>query len=64
MNVIFNRSHTLLLTDPTNNVITLKYKSLYKYYNTLPIILKREHINLLLDSTKTNKDDNYLRLYT
>jgi ATP-dependent Lon protease len=62
--IIISRLNTLLLTDPTNNVITLKYKSLYKYYNTLPIILKREHINLLLDSTKTNKDDNYLRLYT
>jgi len=60
--IIISRLNTLLLTDPKNTIITLKYKTLYKYYNQLPIILKKEHINLLLDSTK--KEDNYLNLYT
>lgn len=62
--IIISRLNTLLLTVPKNNVITLKYKTLHKYYNKLPIILKKEHINILLDSTNTNKEDSYLGLYT
>ena len=64
IHLIISRLNTLLLSDPNNSIITLKYNSLYKYYNKLPIILQKKHINILLDSTDINKDNlEYLNLY-
>jgi len=64
IHLIISRLNTLLLSDPDNNIITLKYHTLYKYYNKLPITLQKKHINILLDSTDINKDNlEYLNLY-
>lgn len=46
--VIVSRINTLLLTKDTENIIKLKYKSLYEYYKNLPITIKKEHVDILL----------------
>jgi len=49
--IIISRINTLLLTD--NNIINLKYKSLYKYYNKLPATIQKNHIDILLEDSLT-----------
>jgi ATP-dependent Lon protease len=64
---IISRINTLLLTDKYKNVINLRYKTLYEYYNLLPVIIKKEHIDILLENSinKENKEDNkHLMMYS
>ena len=65
LHIIISRLNTLLFSDnrDDNNIITLKYKNLYKFYNKLPIILNKDHISLLLEYPDKN-DTSYLSLYT
>lgn len=46
--VIVSRINTLLLTDEPEKIIKLKYKSLHDQYKNLPVIIKREHVDILL----------------
>lgn len=64
--IIISRINTLLLTDETKNIINLQYKILYNLYKSLPIIIKKEHIDILLENSifKDNIEDlNYLNMY-
>lgn len=64
---IISRINTLLLTDKSKNVINLRYKNLYDYYNLLPVIIKKEHIDILLENSinKENEEDNkHLMMYS
>ena len=63
---IISRINTLLLTDKNEKVINLEYKKLYNYYNSLPVIIKKIHINILLENSinEENKNDNiHLMMY-
>ena len=48
--IIISRVNTLLLTDPENNIVKLKYKELYNYYKqqTSPLKILKTHIDTLL----------------
>lgn len=57
--IIVSRINTLLLTDREDNIIKLKYNTLYEHYNKLPVIVKKEHVDTLLhDSIKDEIDDD------
>ena len=57
--IILTRINMLLLTNPSDNIIKLKYKKLYTFYRTLPVIIPKEHIDTLLDeSTSLDFNDN------
>jgi ATP-dependent Lon protease len=62
---IISRINTLLLTDNTQNIINLKYNTLYDYYKHLPVIIKQDHIDILLENSinKETIDLNYLGMY-
>ena len=64
LHTIISRLNVLLLLNPDNNIITLKYYTLYKYYNKLPIVLQKQHINLLLDHSDKDNSTSFLNLYT
>lgn len=59
-NIIMSRINTLLLTNPEDNVVNLKYKKLYPFYRSLPAVIPKEHIDILLGESIENdsKDDN------
>jgi ATP-dependent Lon protease len=48
--IIISRVNTLLLTEPENNIVKLKYKELYNYYKQQisPLKILKEHIDTLL----------------
>lgn len=48
--IILSRINNLLLTNESDNIIRLKYKSLYNYYTTNKIIQK-QHVDILLDES-------------
>lgn len=52
--LIVSRINTLLLTDPNDNIIKLKYKSLYNNYKQLPVIVEKEHVDVLLSESFSN----------
>jgi ATP-dependent Lon protease len=57
---IISRINTLLLTDESDNIVKLKYKSLYSTFNKnipLPVTILKEHVDILLsDSFTTDMD--------
>jgi ATP-dependent Lon protease len=55
--IIISRINTLLLTDADEDIIRLKYKCLYNYYNTnnLPVNVLREHVDIFLSDTISNE---------
>jgi ATP-dependent Lon protease len=59
--IILTRINILLLTNETDSVINLKYKSLYPYYSGKEnILIPKEHIEILLDeSISTETDGNF-----
>lgn len=56
--IIFSRINTLLLTNENDNIINLKYKKLYPYYKTLPVIIPQEHIDVFLDESISTENKN------
>lgn len=57
--IIVSRINTLLLTNPEDNIIRLKYNSLYQYYKELPVTVLKEHVDILLhDSINTEENDD------
>ena len=59
--IVISRVNTLLLTDPEEDIIRLKYKSLYSHYkqDIKPVKILREHIDVfLLDSITEDKNDS------
>jgi ATP-dependent Lon protease len=46
--VITSRINTLLLTKDSDKIIRLKYKSLHDKYKSLPVEIKKEHVDILL----------------
>lgn len=56
--IILSRINTLLLTNEEDNIVNLKYKKLYPYYKTLPVVIPDKHIDTFLDeSITTEKGD-------
>jgi ATP-dependent Lon protease len=56
--IILSRINTLLLTNEEDNIVNLKYKKLYTYYKTLPVVIPEKHIDTFLDeSITTEKGD-------
>ena len=51
--IILSRINTLLLTNEEDSVINLKYKKLYPYYKSLPVIIPEKHIDTFLDESIT-----------
>jgi len=59
--IVVSRVNTLLLTDPEEDIIRLKYKSLYPYYkqDIKPVKILQEHIDVFLsDSITEDKNDS------
>ena len=63
--IIISRINTLLLTnydnEESNDIIKLKYKTLYNYYkfDKLPINVLKQHVDIFLtDSITTDKDED------
>ena len=56
--IIVSRINTLLLTDKDENIIRLKYKQLYDYYQCLPIKVLKQHVDILLSESISNDDDD------
>jgi ATP-dependent Lon protease len=56
--IILTRINTLLLTNPNDNIIRLKYRKLYSSYQTLPIIIPKEHIDIFLDESINMSSNN------
>ena len=58
--IIISRVNTLLLTDPNDNIVKLKYKKLYDYYKhqETPIKIIKDHIDILLSESTTNNSGN------
>ena len=54
--IIISRINTLLLTEQADNIIKLKYNTLYDYYKELPVIVLKEHVDILLHDI-INLDD-------
>lgn len=61
--VIVSRINTLMCTNKDDNVIKLKYKSLYNLYSNFPIDVKKEHIDTLLSQSACTKTDESLPPY-
>lgn len=68
--IILTRINVLLLTNEDDKIINLKYKKLYKNYNTnntSNIVIPKEHIDLLLDESISkdykNKNDIPFNMY-
>lgn len=55
--VIVSRINTLMCTNKDDNVIKLKYKSLYEFYNSFPVDVKKEHIDTFLSQSACIKTD-------
>jgi ATP-dependent Lon protease len=49
--IILTRINMLLLTQKDDNIIKLKYNKLYESYNTLPIVIPKEHVDIFLDES-------------
>ena len=56
--IIISRINTLLLTNPDDNIVKLKYKNLYDHYRPekLPIVIQKDHVDILLAESVTNED--------
>ena len=49
--IIISRINTLTLINPSEDVVKLKYKSLYSYYNSFPVVVQKEHVDMLLSQS-------------
>jgi ATP-dependent Lon protease len=52
--IIVSRINTLLLTEQDENIVRLKYKSLYSHYKQFPVEVLKEHIDVLLHDSISN----------
>ena len=53
---VISRINTLLLTTESDNIVKLKYKSLYSIFNkniSLPVTILKEHVDILLSDSFT-----------
>jgi ATP-dependent Lon protease len=56
--IIISRINTLLLTNPDDNIIKLKYKNLYECYKCLPIKVLKEHVDIFLSESTSNPEQD------
>jgi len=57
--IILSRINTLLLTNEEDGIVNLKYKKLYPFYKSLPVVIPDNHIDTFLDeSISTEKSDD------
>jgi len=57
--IITSRVNTLMLTDQNENIVKLKYKSLYPHYSmSLPVTVLKEHVDILLFESTSNPDED------
>jgi ATP-dependent Lon protease len=56
--IIISRINTLLLTNEDDNIVKLKYKTLYSYYSALPVTIDKSHIDILLNESIDLKEPN------
>jgi ATP-dependent Lon protease len=49
--IIISRINNLLLTNEDDNIIKLKYKTLYSSYKSLPVVIPKEHIDIFLSES-------------
>jgi ATP-dependent Lon protease len=52
--IIVSRINTLSLTKPDDNIVKLKYQSLYPYYHAFPCQVLKEHVDILLAESSSN----------
>jgi ATP-dependent Lon protease len=53
---ITSRVNTLMLTDPQDEIVKLKYKSLYPYYKSehRPLVILKEHVDVFLSDSASS----------
>lgn len=57
--IITSRVNTLMLTNENENIVKLKYKSLYPHYSMpLPVTVLKEHVDILLSESTSNPDED------
>lgn len=56
--IILSRINTLFLTNEEDCIVNLKYKKLYPYYKSLPVIIPNEHIDIFLDESISTEKSN------
>lgn len=52
--IIVSRINTLVMTDPSEDIIRLPYKSLYTQYHEMPIKVAKEHVDTFLSDSCSN----------
>lgn len=57
--ILVSRINTLLLTDEGDNLVNLKYKSLYKDFRDLPVNVESRHVTELLSETMASSGDAF-----
>lgn len=58
LQIIVSRINALLLSKAQDDVIKLKYKELYPYYSSTPVVVPLDHINTLLCDSVCNDDSD------
>ncbi|NBP00294.1 MAG: AAA family ATPase [Proteobacteria bacterium] len=56
--IIVSRINTLFHTQSTDNVVRLRYNSLYPFYTTLPVKVPQDHIDTLLCDSFSRSDND------
>lgn len=56
--IVISRINTLILTDPKDDIIKLKYKQLYPHYRQFPVEVPKEHIDIFLENSIANDTSN------
>lgn len=56
--ILVSRINTLLLTEESDNLVNLKYKSLYKDFKELPVTVESRHVMELLNETMASGEDS------
>lgn len=56
--IILSRINTLLLTNEEDGIVNLKYKKLYPYYKTVPVLIPDNHIDTFLDESISSEKFN------
>jgi ATP-dependent Lon protease len=65
LQIIVSRINTLMLTTGIEEIVKLKYRKLAEHFKCLPVIVRKEHVDTLLEEsmTQTPSDDPPPHMY-
>jgi ATP-dependent Lon protease len=56
--IVVSRINTLVLTNPQDDIVKLKYKRLYPHYRQFPVEVPKEHIDIFLENSIATDTSN------